>query len=118
LSRNFNDGPENFADRIRSLQQNVTFADFQRNRWLFYGQMFDLRCNGTVKRIGLVLWAVLLLCFGVSACASALSNGSLALALATCVLLGLPTLGASLAALWTAFFLRPRTRSSHLRRPL
>jgi hypothetical protein len=109
MSRNFNDGPENFAERMRSLQRNITFEDSQRNARVFYDQMFDLRCNGTVKRIGLLLWAVPLLCLGLSSAVSALSSGS-ALGLILGVILGVPSLGASVVAIWTAFFLRPPRR--------
>ena len=115
LSRNFNDGPENFAARIRSLQQNVLYEDRWRNGWIFRERMFDLRSNGTVKRIGLVLWAVLLLCLGLNTCVSLVPSGSLAIVLVTCLLVGLPALGASVAAIWTACFFRPRAPHSHLR---
>ena len=112
MSRHFNDGPENFADRMRNLQRNITFADSQRNAPIFYDRMFDLRCNGTVKRIGLLLWAIPLLCLGLSSATSALSNGS-ALGLILAVILGVPSLGASAAAIWTVFFLRPPRHRRH-----
>ena len=101
---------------MRSLQQNITWEDGLRNGPIFREQMFDLRSNGTVKRIGLILWALPLLCLALSTCVSVVSNDSVALALATCVLIGLPALGASAAAIWTACFLRPRTGHNHLRR--
>jgi hypothetical protein len=106
LTKHLHDGPENFAERIRSLQQNVTWQDSQRNAPIFYNQLFDLRSNGGVKRVGLILWALPLLVLGMSACASALSHGSFVLAVATCLLLGAPSFVASAAAIWTACFLR------------
>jgi hypothetical protein len=119
LSRNFNDGPENFAERVRSLQRNTTWEDRKRHALAadyFYNQTFDLRSNGRVKRVGLVLWAVPLLCVGLAACVSVFDSRSLALALATCVFVALPVLAASGVAIWTAFFLRPRAPRNHLRR--
>jgi hypothetical protein len=119
LSRNFNDGPENFAERVRNLQRNTTWEDRQRYALAsayFYRQTFDLRSNGKVKRVGLVLWAVPLLCFGLSACVSVVSYSSLALAVATCIFVGLPALAASGMAIWTACFLRPPAPRNHLRR--
>jgi hypothetical protein len=119
LSRNFNDGPENFAERVRCLQRNTTWEDRRRQALAadyFYRQTFDLRSNGKVKRVGLVLWAVPLLFSGLGACVLVVSNGSLALALATCVFIGLPVLAASGVAIWTACFLHPPAPRNHLRR--
>src|SRR6266481_751135 len=62
----------------------------------------------TVKRVGLVLWAVLLLCFALSTVASAVSSRPVAIAIATCVFVGFPPLAVSAAAIWTACFLHPR----------
>jgi hypothetical protein len=118
LSRNFDDRPENFAARMESLQHNVTWEDGQRNGPILYDRMFDLRCNGTVKRVGLLLWALLLICIALGTCASALSSGPLPAALAIFVFLGIPALGAAGSAIWTVFFLRPPARRSHLRKKM
>ena len=78
-------GRRTFAARMRSLQQDITFEDRQRNIPIFYDRVFDLRWNGTVKRVGLVFWAVLLLCSALSTFSSVVSNTPAAIAHATCV---------------------------------
>ena len=121
MSRNFNDGPENFAANIRSLQQNILWEDRLRNSQAFYNGLFDLRSNGPVKRVGLVLWAAPLVIFGLGTCFSVLSSHrSTILALAICVVLGIPAITASAAAIWTACFLQPPRSGSnqHSRRHL
>ena len=112
MSRNFNDGPENFAANIRSLQQNILAEDRWRNSWVFYNNLFDLRSNGTIKRIGLILWAVLLILPAVTLCSVALSSGSFQ-ALASFALIGIPSLLAAVAGLWTACFLHPPRHGTH-----
>ena len=112
MSRNFNDGPENFAANIRSLQQNILWEDRWRNSRVFYNNLFDLRSNGTIKRIGLILWAMLLILPAISLCSVALSSSSF-LALASFVLIGIPCLLAAVAGLWTACFLHPQRHGTH-----
>lgn len=106
----YRDGADKVTAYVRGVEQNILPEDRARNGYIFRDNLFDLRSNGPVKRFMLLVWATPLICWGLFTCTSALNSVSSVASLATCFLVGVPAIAASLMAIWTAFFLRPRGR--------